>query len=320
MQKNTTITKEDFWGLQGSESEAEYKKKMKDLQNKNPNAAKYLTDIGPENWVVYAIVKKFNCTLHGHRTNGVVESANNTFNAIRELSPLNAIQSIMIYVSMLITRRRDEIKKVDNNDVFTPYFSKIMNGQVQLLTNYAATKMSDNASDQRACVQWRNDVDKMYNVDLRDSAIDKPCSCLFRQNNGIDCVHTLQAMKLYKTFTMGEYATSNRCPAYALLQQYSEAYSQASVIVPLLSDIAPKDISVDIETSTPADPSAILPPLYRRTAKLGRPKTTRIPNAGSGADSKRSNHQVQVDLLFAQVENERVRRNNAGQNRHREQD
>ena len=171
-------------------------------------------------------------------------------------------------------------------------------------------------------ITYKSDIDKAHTVDLK---MKYPCSnCNFKRNNGVDCIHVLKFLSSSsggEGLSLEDYSKSERCPKYALLKNYADAYKNAAVIVPVLHDIKAKDIGLKIldnGTTVPVDVSAILAPLHRRKIKPGAKRKKPFPNRGLGAATTSHNSTITASTTIAHVEEERSRRAGAGMNRHRE--
>lgn len=347
------LTPRDFWGLQGSESLEEFDRKRKALKTTHPSAIAYLDKFERSEWVCYAIIEKNDVCLHNHSTNGCVESCNNAVKEYRSFAPLQFLQNIFLYVSENIQSRRSEAEKLltlteDERPLFTGYYNSIIAGQTAMSNKYKVRKHNPNIPHTQSqtlfkrsntpppphptkCmnmsadvgyITYKSDIDKAHTVDLK---MKYPCSnCNFKRNNGVDCIHVLKFLSSSsggEGLSLEDYSKSERCPKYALLKNYADAYKNAAVIVPVLHDIKAKDIGLKIldnGTTVPVDVSAILAPLHRRKIKPGAKRKKPFPNRGLGAATTSHNSTITASTTIAHVEEERSRRAGAGMNRHRE--
>jgi len=317
------LTKRDYWDLQGSESLEEFDRKRKALKTTHASAIAYLDKFERSEWVCYAIIEKNDVCLHNHSTNGCVESYNNAVKEYRSFAPLQFLQNIFLYVSEKIQSRRSEAEKLltlteDKRPLFTGYYNSIITGQTAMSNKYNCQNMAADVG----YISYKGDIDKAHTVNLK---MKYPCSnCNFKRNNGVDCIHVLKFLSSSSGgggLSLEDYSKSERCPKYALLKNYADAYKNAAVIVPVLHDIKAKDIELKIldnGTTEPVDVSAILAPLHRRKIKPGPKRKRPFPNRGLGAATTSHNSTITASTTIAHVEEERSRRAGAGTNRHRE--
>jgi hypothetical protein len=323
VKKGEGLTRKDYWGLQGSESEEEFVRKYRTLKKTHPAAIAYLDKFDRKEWVCYAMMKKNgDVCLHNHTTNGPVESANNVFKEIREKGPLQVLQHIFLKVSATIQSRHEEAEKLlaepaDKRKLFTEYYNQIFKGQHFMVKDYTALSMDP---PNVGYIAYKGNLDKAHQVDLREKS---PCSsCNFRNNNGVDCVHILKFLTQASGgggLNWEDYSKSDRCPNYTRLTNYADAYKNAALIVPVLQEIKPKDISLNIledGTTVPVDPSAIHQPLHRKKPKRGPKKRKPYPSKGLLATTH-SHESITASTTIDFVPGERSRRAGAGTNRHR---
>ncbi|GMH72090.1 hypothetical protein TrRE_jg5631 [Triparma retinervis] len=318
--KGEGLTTGDFWGLQGSESVEEFEKKRKILKNTHPSAINYLDKFERSEWVCYAIIEKNDVSLHNHSTNGCVESCNGAVKEYRRLAPLQFLQNIFLYISKQIQSRHREAEKLlalpeDKRPLFTKYFNTIIGGQTARTNQYSSATMGPDSG----YITFKGDIEKAHTVELKKKY---PCSnCNFRQNNGIDCAHTLKFLSSSSSgegLSLEDYSKSDRCPKYALLKNYADAYKNAAVFVPVLQDIKAKDIGLKIledGTAVPVDVSAILAPLHRRPVAPGPKRKKPYPSRGLGVTTTST---LTASSTIAKGHAGRPRRPGAGTNRHRE--
>ncbi|RVW50000.1 hypothetical protein CK203_082263 [Vitis vinifera] len=223
------------------------------LEMIDPRAARYLMDIGVDQWSrSYSTGKRYNIM-----TTGIVESLNAVLKNARDLPVLQLVEEMRNLLQKWFVTRQQQAMSMSTE------LTMWVDGELRSRYNMSARYLVEPINSKECNVNYA-DISAQVNLDTRS------CTCRQFDLDHIPCAHAIVACRFYNIscYTLcSKYFTTK-----ALLSSYSEC-------------IYPTGNEIDWVVPNHIRDKVVLPPKTRRPT--GRSRKVRIPSSGEGKRTSR---------------------------------
>ncbi|XP_034676991.1 uncharacterized protein LOC117907534 [Vitis riparia] len=223
------------------------------LEMIDPRAARYLMDIGVDQWArSYSTGKRYNIM-----TTGIVESLNAVLKNARDLPVLQLVEELRNLLQKWFVTRQQQAMSMSTE------LTMWADGELHSRYNMSATYLVEPINSKECNVNYVG-ISAQVNLDTRS------CTCRQFDLDHIPCAHAIAACRFYNI------SCYTLCSKYFITKALLSSYSEC---------IYPTGNEIDWVVPNHIRDKVVLPPKTRRPT--GRPRKVRIPSGGEGKRTSR---------------------------------